>query len=168
MPHKRNPVGAGLVLTAAARAAAARRQHRRRPARRNTSARWRLQAEWPTLASWVETLGSAVEAMAEVAPGLAVDTARLQANLDATHGAILAERATFLLAATMGKDKGARLVEKALGRGGDFIAKLGPLREGAADGSRFWPFGYSPAPVRGPSAGAALRPRRRRWIIRNS
>jgi len=142
MPHKRNPVGAGLVLTAAARApqlaailvAALPQEHER------ALGGW--QAEWTTLAQLVESLGSAVEAMAEVAPGLAVDTQRLQANLDATHGAILAERATFLLAETIGKDKAAALVEKALAQGGDFVANLGRVQKELSDGLAL--LGYSP------------------------
>ena len=142
MPHKRNPVGAGLVLTAAARApqlaatlvSALPQEHER------ALGGW--QAEWTTLAQLVESLGSAVEAMAEVAPGLAVDTQRLQANLDATHGAILAERATFLLAETIGKDKAAALVEKALAQGGDFVANLGRVQKELSDGLAL--LGYSP------------------------
>jgi len=133
MPHKRNPVGAGLALAAAARApqlaaiivAAMPQEHER------ALGGW--QAEWPSLAGLVEALGSAVEAIAEVAPGLTVDAARLQANLDATHGAILAERATFLLAEKMGKEKAGILVEKALSQGGSFVEALGQLEIELAD-----------------------------------
>jgi hypothetical protein len=66
------------------------RHHRRRLA---AGARARLggwQAEWPTLAALIETLGSAVQAMSEVAAGLAVDADAMQANMDATDGAVLA------------------------------------------------------------------------------
>ena len=89
------------------------------------------QAEWPTLAALCETLGSAVEAMAEVAPGLAIDADAMQANMDATDAAVFAERATFLLAEKMGKQKAAAIVEKALAKGGSFIAALGQLENGA-------------------------------------
>ncbi|MBS0550434.1 MAG: 3-carboxy-cis,cis-muconate cycloisomerase [Proteobacteria bacterium] len=133
MPHKRNPVGAGLTLAAAARApqlaativAAMPQEHER------ALGGW--QAEWPSLAPLVEALGSAVESIAEVAPGLVVDTARLQANLDATHGTVLAERATFLLAEKMGKDKAAAVVEKALSQGGSFVEALGQFRAELSD-----------------------------------
>ncbi len=40
--------------------------------------------------------------MDEVAQGLTVDPDAMQANMDATEGAVLAERATFLLAESMG------------------------------------------------------------------
>jgi 3-carboxy-cis,cis-muconate cycloisomerase len=142
MPHKRNPVGAGLVLTAANRAphlaativAALPQEHER------ALGGW--QAEWPTLAALTEALGSAVEGMAEVASGLTVDVARLKANLDATNGAVLAERATFLLAEKMGKAKAGALVEKALARGGSFVEALGQLEVELADETAM--LGYSP------------------------
>src|SRR5258708_5166219 len=133
MPHKRNPVGAALVLAAAQRTpllaativAAMAQEHER------ALGGW--QAEWPTLAALIEALGSAVEAMAEVAGGLAIDADAMQANMDATDGAVLAERATFLLAATMGKERAGALVEKALAKGGSFAAALGQLEAELAD-----------------------------------
>jgi 3-carboxy-cis,cis-muconate cycloisomerase len=100
------------------------------------------QAEWPSLAALTETLGSAVEGMAEVASGLTVDVARLKANLDATNGAVLAERATFLLAEKMGKAKAAALVEKALSQGGSFVEALGRLKVELADETAL--LGHSP------------------------
>jgi 3-carboxy-cis,cis-muconate cycloisomerase len=142
MPHKRNPVGAGMVLTAAARAPQLAATIVANLPQEHERALGGWQAEWPTLAQLVEALGSAVEAMAEVAPGLTVDTARLQVNLDATHGAILAERATFLLAESMGKDKAAALVEQALMQGGDFVANLGRFEKELSDGMAL--LGYSP------------------------
>ena len=142
MPHKRNPVGAALVLSAAMRApmlaativAVLPQEHER------ALGGW--QAEWPTLAALVEALGSAVEAMAEVASGLTVDTEALQANMDAAEAAVLAERATFLLAAKMGKQEAHALVEKALAQGGSFVTALGQLEKELADQQAL--LGYSP------------------------
>lgn len=133
MPHKRNPVGAGTVLTAASRApqlaativAGLPQEHER------ALGGW--QAEWPTLAALVESMGSAVEAMAEVAPGLVIDVDRLAASLAATNGAVLAERATFLLAEKMGKEQAGKIVEAALSKGGSFVAALGQLERELAD-----------------------------------
>ena len=143
MPHKRNPVGAALVLAAAARApmlaativAALPQEHER------ALGGW--QAEWPTLAALIQTLGSAVEAMAEVAPGLAVDAAVMLVNMEATHGAVLAERATFLLAERMGKQAAAKLVEQALAKGGSFLDALGQLQTELGDPAAL--LGHSPA-----------------------
>jgi 3-carboxy-cis,cis-muconate cycloisomerase len=146
MPHKRNPVGAALVLSAAGRApmlaativAAIPQEHER------ALGGW--QAEWPTLAALIETLASAVQAMDEVAHGLTVDPDAMQANMDATEGAVLAERATFLLAETMGKQKAGKLVEEALARmadgGGSFVEALGRLEKELSDEAAL--LGYSP------------------------
>jgi len=100
------------------------------------------QAEWPTLAALIEALGSAAQAMGEVAAGRAIDAGGMQANMDATDGAVLAERATFLLAEEMGKDKAGALVEKALAKGGSFVAALGQLQAELSDKKAM--LGYSP------------------------
>ena len=142
MPHKRNPVGAALALAAANRApqlaativAAMVQEHER------ALGGW--QSEWPTVAALCETLGSAVEAMKEVAPGLAIDTDAIQANMDATEAAVFAERATFLLAGTMGKQKAAAIVEKALAKGGSFLEALGRLEKELGDRKSL--LGHSP------------------------
>jgi len=142
MPHKRNPVGAALVLAAAHRApmmaavivAGLPQEHER------ALGGW--QAEWPALAAICETLGSAVEAMAEVAPGLAVDADALQANMDASDAAVFAERATFLLAEQMGKQKAAAIVEMALEKGGSFLEALGQFEKALTDEKAL--LGYSP------------------------
>jgi hypothetical protein len=100
------------------------------------------QAEWPTLAALIETLGSAVQAMGVVAMGLTIDPDALQANMDATEGAVLAERATFLLAEKMGKQKAGKLVEDALAKGGSFVEALGQLEKELSDEMAL--LGYSP------------------------
>jgi 3-carboxy-cis,cis-muconate cycloisomerase len=133
MPHKRNPVGAALVLAAAARAAMPQEHER-------ALGGW--QAEWPTMAALIEALGSAVEAMEEVASGLSIDPGALQANMDAAEAAVFAERATFLLAKTIGKKKAHALVEAALAKGGSFVVALGALEKELADEAAL--LGHSP------------------------
>ncbi|HYC64682.1 MAG TPA: 3-carboxy-cis,cis-muconate cycloisomerase [Reyranellaceae bacterium] len=142
MPHKRNPVGAALVLAAHQRAPMLAATVTAAMAQEHERALGGWQAEWPTIAALVETLGSAVEAMAEVSAGLTVDEDSLQANMDATEAAVLAERATFLLAAKMGKEKAGALVEKALAKGGSFVKALGQLEKELADEAAL--LGYSP------------------------
>ncbi len=146
MPHKRNPVGAAIVLAATHHApmmaavitSAMPQEHER------ALGGW--QAEWPTLSALVGCLGSAVEAMSEVAPGLTIDLDAIQANMDATEAAVFAERATFLLAEKMGKEKAGALVEKALAqvqeKGGSFVEALGRLGKELADEKAM--LGYSP------------------------
>jgi len=142
MPHKRNPVGAGLALVAAARTAQLAATIVGAMPQENERALGGWQAEWPSLAGLLEALGSAVEGIAEVAPDLTVFPDRMQANLDATNGAVLAERATFLLAEKMGKDKAGVLVEKALSKGGSFVKALGQLEAELTDETAM--LGHSP------------------------
>lgn len=142
MPHKRNPVGAGLALTAAARTAQLAATIVAAMPQENERALGGWQAEWPSLAGLIEALGSAVEGIAEVAPDLTVFADRMRANLDATNGAVLAERATFLLAEKMGKVKAGAVVEKALSKGGSFVAALGQLQAELSDEKAM--LGYSP------------------------
>ena len=80
--------------------------------------------------------------MAEVASGLVFEPDALQANMDAAEAAVLAERATFLLAAKMGKHEAHALVEKALAKGGSFVEALGRLETELADEAAL--LGYSP------------------------
>ncbi len=142
MPHKRNPIGAVLVLTAAQRAPQLAATIVAGMVQEHERALGGWQAEWPTMAALIETLGSAVQAMAEVAPGLTIDLDSVQANLDASDAAVFAERATFLLAEKMGKEKAAAIVEQALAKGGSFIAALGQLERELLDEKAL--LGYSP------------------------
>jgi 3-carboxy-cis,cis-muconate cycloisomerase len=142
MPHKRNPVGAALILAAANRAPHLAATIVSGMVQEHERALGGWQSEWPTLAALCETLGSAVEAMAEVAPGLVIDLDAIQANMDAAEAAVLAERATFLLAGKIGKEKAHALVEKALAKGGSFVAALGLLETELADEVAL--LGYSP------------------------
>jgi len=80
--------------------------------------------------------------MAEVASGLTIDSDALLANMDAAEAAVLAERATFLLARKMGKREAHALVEQALAKGGSFAQALGRLETELADRAAL--LGYSP------------------------
>lgn len=142
MPHKRNPVGAALILAAANRAPHLAATIVSGMVQEHERALGGWQSEWPTLAALCETLGSAVEAMAEVAPGLVIDLDAIQANMDATEAAVLAERATFLLAEKIGKEKAHALVEAALAKGDSFIKALGQLEKELSDEKAL--LGYSP------------------------
>jgi 3-carboxy-cis,cis-muconate cycloisomerase len=56
--------------------------------------------------------------MAEVIEGLTIDPQRMRRNIEATQGAVFAEKAMMLLAETMGRDEARRLVEEALQKTG--------------------------------------------------
>ena len=51
--------------------------------------------------------------MAEVTEGLEVDVERMRKNIEATHGAIFAERVVMLLGASLGRDAAHKLVQEA-------------------------------------------------------
>jgi 3-carboxy-cis,cis-muconate cycloisomerase len=55
----------------------------------------------------------ALAAIVDLAEGLEVDAARMRANLDTTHGLIMAEAVTFALAAKIGKADAHHLIEAA-------------------------------------------------------
>lgn len=113
MPHKRNPIGCSVTLAAAHRVpglvaaflSAMLQEHER------GAGGW--QAEWPTVAAIVQSLGLAAASMAEVAEGLAVDPAKMRDNMGATRGAIFAERAMMLLAPRLGRDAARKILEEA-------------------------------------------------------
>jgi len=113
MPHKRNPVAAATALGAATMApnlaatifAAQVQEHER------SAGPW--HAEWPTLPALLLVTSGALAAIVDIAEGLEVDVARMRANLDATHGLIMAEAVTFALAEKIGKSDAHHLVEAA-------------------------------------------------------
>ncbi len=113
MPHKRNPVAAAVILSAATMApnlaatifAAQVQEHER------SAGPW--HAEWPTLPTLLLVTSGALAGVVDLAEGLEVDAARMRLNLDETHGLIMAEAATFALAEKMGKSDAHHLVEAA-------------------------------------------------------
>jgi 3-carboxy-cis,cis-muconate cycloisomerase len=113
MPHKRNPIAAASALAAATMApnlaatifAAQVQDHER------SAGPW--HAEWPTLPALMLVTSGALAAMIDLAEGLEIDAARMRANLDATHGLIMAEAVTFALAEEIGKSDAHRLIEAA-------------------------------------------------------
>jgi 3-carboxy-cis,cis-muconate cycloisomerase len=122
MPNKRNPSGSVVVLAAAAPVpgmvaaflAAMPQEHER------AAGGW--QAEWPIVAGAVQAVGSALAALADTIDGLTVHPDRMRANIEATGGAVFAEKAAMLLAPRMGRAAAQTAVAAAL--------EKHPLREG--------------------------------------
>lgn len=113
LPHKRNPVAAATALAAAAMApnlaatifAAQVQDHER------SAGPW--HAEWPTLPTLMLVTSGALAAIVEIAEGLETDTARMRANLDSTHGLVMAEAVSMALADKVGKSEAHAVVEAA-------------------------------------------------------
>jgi 3-carboxy-cis,cis-muconate cycloisomerase len=71
---------------------------------------WQAElAEWPAL--FLATHGSLV-ALADASAGLAVDPARMRANIERQRGTVFAEGAAALLAPTLGKAKAQELLAR--------------------------------------------------------
>jgi 3-carboxy-cis,cis-muconate cycloisomerase len=126
MPHKRNPVGAAAILAAATRVpglvstllCAMPQEHER------GLGGW--QVEWETLPQICLLTAGALKHALEVCEGLEVDAGRMQANLDATLGVVLAEPVALALARSMDRAAASALVEQACRRA---TAERKPLRE---------------------------------------
>jgi 3-carboxy-cis,cis-muconate cycloisomerase len=113
LPQKTNPVAAEALVTLArfnaglltpATEALLQAQER-------GGAAWPL--EWLTLPQMATATGAALRLAAAALDGLAVDTARMAANLEASNGLILAEAASFALAGHMPRPEAQALVKAA-------------------------------------------------------
>jgi 3-carboxy-cis,cis-muconate cycloisomerase len=102
LPQKRNPIASISVLAGARRApglvatllAAMAQEHQR------AAGGW--HAEWRPLVELLEATGSAAAWLRDALEHLVVDRARMEANLAASGGQLLAERVVGALAATLG------------------------------------------------------------------
>ncbi len=130
MPHKRNPVGCAVVLSAALRVpglvatllAAMVQEHER------GLGGW--HAEWETLPEICCLAAGALAHMIAVIEGLEIDTARMEQNLDATRGLLLAEAVGMALAPHLGRLPAHDLVEQACRRA---VSERRHLREVLAE-----------------------------------
>ncbi|RMQ99030.1 3-carboxy-cis,cis-muconate cycloisomerase [Pseudomonas syringae group genomosp. 7] len=112
MPHKRNPVGAAVMISAATRApglvatmfAAMPQEHER------SLGLW--HAEWETLPELCCLVSGSLQQALQVIPGLQVDAERMGFNLQSTKGLVLAEAVSIALAQRIGRDAAHHLVEQ--------------------------------------------------------
>ena len=112
MPHKRNPVGAAVLIGAATRVpgllstlfAAMPQEHER------SLGLW--HAEWETLPDICCLVSGALRQAQVIAEGIEVDAARMRRNLDLTQGLVLAEAVSIVLAQRLGRDRAHHLLEQ--------------------------------------------------------
>jgi 3-carboxy-cis,cis-muconate cycloisomerase len=114
MPQKRNPSSCTVVLAAATRAPHLVSAFLSGIPQEHERAAGGLQAEWPTVAGAVQTAGSAADAFAQAIEGLAVDEARMRANIDATLGLAFAEQAVVTIGRYIGMENARAAVERAV------------------------------------------------------
>jgi 3-carboxy-cis,cis-muconate cycloisomerase len=113
MPHKRNPTGAAIALTAATIAPNLMATILAGEVQEHERALGGWQAEWPTFPALTLVTSGALAAVTDIAEGLEVDADRMRANVDATQGLVMAEAVSFALAAKIGKHEAHKLVEEA-------------------------------------------------------
>lgn len=116
MPHKRNPVGAAVLIGAATRApglvstllSAMPQEHER------SLGLW--HAEWETLPELCCLVSGALQQALLVVPGLEVDSLRMRSNLESTKGLVLAEAVSIALSRCIGRDAAHHLIEQSCRR----------------------------------------------------
>ncbi|WP_341957825.1 3-carboxy-cis,cis-muconate cycloisomerase [Pseudomonas sp. RC10] len=119
MPHKRNPVGAAVMIAAATRApglvatllSAMPQEHER------SLGLW--HAEWETLPELCCLVSGSLQQALAVIPGLEVDAERMAHNLALTQGLVLAEAVSIALAGRVGRDRAHQLIEQCCRRAVD-------------------------------------------------
>ncbi|WP_339476713.1 3-carboxy-cis,cis-muconate cycloisomerase [Pseudomonas fluorescens] len=112
MPHKRNPVGAAVLIGAATRVpglvstlfSAMPQEHER------SLGLW--HAEWETLPEICCLVSGSLQQARLLADGLEIDAARMARNLDLTQGLVLAEAVSIVLAQRVGRDTAHHLLEQ--------------------------------------------------------
>jgi len=116
MPHKRNPAGCAVALASATRMPALMSTVLTSLVQEHERAAGAWHAQWPAIIEAVQVMGAAADAMRRVTSELTVDPVRMRANLDATNGAIFAERVVMLAGRAVGRDVATTMVQEALAR----------------------------------------------------
>jgi 3-carboxy-cis,cis-muconate cycloisomerase len=113
MPHKRNPVSAAVVLSAATRMPGLVSTMLSAMVQEDERGLGNWQAEWETLPEIFRLTAGALHHMATIIPHLEIDTERMRRNLDATQGLIFAEAVSMALRGQIGKSAAHELLEAA-------------------------------------------------------
>ena len=118
MPHKHNPTACMLTIAAAKRTPGLMANFLNGMLQEHERALGGWQSEWVTVQGMVQAASVALESMAEVIEGLTIDPQQMRRNIEATRGAVFAEKAMMQLAETMGRDEARALVEESLQKTG--------------------------------------------------
>jgi 3-carboxy-cis,cis-muconate cycloisomerase len=113
MPHKRNPVSAGIVLAAAIRVPGMVGTMLSAMVQEDERGLGNWHAEWETLPEIFRLTAGALHQITTIVPNLEIDASRMRHNLDATRGLIYAEAVSMALASRIGKPAAHSLVEAA-------------------------------------------------------
>jgi 3-carboxy-cis,cis-muconate cycloisomerase len=113
MPHKRNPVSAAVVLSAATRVPGLVSTMLSAMVQEDERGLGDWHAEWETLPEIFRLTAGALHQMATIVPHLEVDVARMRRNLEATQGLIFAEGVSMAMGNHIGKSAAHALLEEA-------------------------------------------------------
>jgi 3-carboxy-cis,cis-muconate cycloisomerase len=111
MPHKRNPVTAAVVLSAATRVPALVSTMLSAMVQEDERGLGGWHAEWECLAEIITLSGGALHHLTKTLPGLAIDSQKMHENLGLTNGLIFAEAVTMALGSKVGRLQANQLVE---------------------------------------------------------
>jgi 3-carboxy-cis,cis-muconate cycloisomerase len=103
MPHKRNPVLATLIRSAAVQVPALAAVLMQCLSTEDERSAGMWHAEWQPLRECLRLTGGAAHAAAELVRGLSVHPDRMRANTGATGGQLVSERVSAVLAPRLGK-----------------------------------------------------------------
>ncbi|MDQ0585860.1 3-carboxy-cis,cis-muconate cycloisomerase [Streptomyces rishiriensis] len=113
MPHKRNPVLATLIRSAALQVPALATVLMQCLPTEDERSAGMWHAEWQPLREALRLTGGAAHTAAELTRGLTVHPQRMRANLKATGGQLLTERVSAVLAPRIGKTAARELLTQA-------------------------------------------------------
>ncbi|MDX3715424.1 nitrosuccinate lyase [Streptomyces europaeiscabiei] len=113
MPHKRNPVLATLVRSAALQVPALSAALTQCLVSEDERSAGAWHAEWQLLRECLRLTGGAAHTAVELTEGLQVSPERMRANLDMTGSRIVSERVAAHLAPQLGKDRAKTVLTEA-------------------------------------------------------
>jgi 3-carboxy-cis,cis-muconate cycloisomerase len=110
MPQKRNPVRSTLAVACARLAHAHAGALAGEAAHEHERGVGGWHAEWEALSGALAFAGGSAAAAADAVAGLEVDVTRMRANLDASGGAVVAERVAYRLTPVLGRSEARAVV----------------------------------------------------------
>jgi 3-carboxy-cis,cis-muconate cycloisomerase len=113
MPHKRNPVGSAVVLAASIRVPALVSVMLTSMVQEHERGLGGWHAEWETLPEICTLTAGALANLTTTLNGLEIDSEKMNANLEITHGLIMAEAVAVALAEKIGRMPAYKILEKA-------------------------------------------------------
>ena len=180
MPHKRNPVLATLMRSAALQVPALATGLTQCLLSEDERSAGAWHAEWQLLRECLRLTGGAAHTAVELAEGLQVRPERMRANLDLTGSRIVSERVAAHLAPRLGKARAKTVLTEAAQQAGPTAGRSRRYsppcptcpRTSPANSPNcatrpatpgppppWWTAHYDPDPCRGPSGGEPVQPR---------